>query len=273
MSRARTITIASALAAGMLVAGCGGGGGGGGGTATSGTGARQPTPRQPITAQIAPFNRAVAAQSCRDFQPLVFSIIRQLPPGSAAGPKECRSTNQALTALRGVRFTRARRYGTVALMEGSNRSGDDEFALWALDGDGRYRFTGVSGRPAQIDTSFRGGRQAAAITQGFIGAVSRGDCKQVGVVLNPSGRLMSGSTSTTAACRRLLAGRLFAPAVRASHDVRAEFMGGTQDLAFSGVATRRGYFTLVLSDVGVGRFRVLDVLPSTPVRIPTATSP
>jgi len=82
------------------------------------------------------------------------------------------------------------------------------------------------------------------------------------------GRLAVTQGSAAGACRAVLRGRFLAPAVRATAHPVVRVMGGTKDLAFVGVSTRRGWFTMLLTAQQPSALRVLDVLPSTRVTLP-----
>jgi hypothetical protein len=261
---------AATVAVGLLAAGgVGCGGGDGGGDPQPPPGAREPSPKQPIADELAPFNRAIATQSCRDYVPLLASIVRQRPPGVRASAAECRQPELSLRALRGHRFSASQAYGTAALMEGPGSAATREYAIWALDGDGRFGFTRESGtaRP-QIGSTFTRSAEASAVASEFIAAVRRGDCEAMKGLFSARGRLAVTQRGPAGACRAILRGHFLAPAVRASGGTTVRVMGGTQDLAFVGVSTRRAWFTMLLTAQRPAALRVLDVLPSTRVVIP-----
>lgn len=268
MGRA-TATVAGIVGV-LAFAGCGGTGHHGGGVTTTVQHAAAPMPRRPIAAELAEFNRAIAAQSCRAYEPFVFSIIRQRPPGAAVSAAECRGRSPALAALRGRRFTAARSYGTGAVLEGTGPKGPGAYAIWALDGDRRFRFTGVSGTaPPQLTAPFTRRAQAAMIAAGFVHAVGARDCAAMARLLSRRGRLVVVLGGLRAACRAIVQGMFFAPALRRSPKPATRVMGGTRSTAFVGVRAGGTFFTIVLSDAGAPGLRVLDVLPSTPVALPT----
>jgi hypothetical protein len=254
----------------LLTAGavaCGGGDSDGG--APSPPGKRQPSPKRPIAAELAPFNRAIATQSCRDYVPLLASIVRQRPAGTPASTGECRRPEGSLQALRGYRFSASQAYGTAALMEGPRNAATREYAIWALDGNGRFGYTREAGvAKPQIGSPFTRGAEASAVATRFIAAVRHGDCRAMDPLFSAGGRLAVTQGGPAGACRAVLRGRFLAPAVRASGRTSVRVMGGTSDLAFVGVPTRRGWFTMLLTAQRPSALRVLDVLPSTRVVIP-----
>jgi hypothetical protein len=256
------IAIAAVLAGFAVVpAGCGGDGSGEEPKSSSSL-AAQPAAKAPLSGELAAFDRAIAAQSCPLLTRLRFSVVRGRPPSAPPAGDECRGRNPSLEALRGRRFTRAAQFGTAGVMAGKPgaRAG---YAIWALDTDGRYRFTGVSGGASQeIGTSFARRREAQDVGRGFVAATRRGDCGAMAPLLSPGSRLVYGQPDARAGCRVVVRGRIFAPALRATTRPRVTVMGGTAHLAFVGVATKRRWFTVVLSDVHGRALRVLDVLPA-----------
>jgi hypothetical protein len=229
----------------------------------------QPRVRQPITTQVLPFSRAVATQSCEAYEPLLFSFIRQRQPGSATKPGDCRDGDEGLGVLRGARVDRSVRIGTGALMEGPAGRGR-RWTIWVLDADGVFRYSGVSGSTPQVGTSLGKRTEAESVADRFIRAVRSRDCPAMQRLFSPRGsRLAVSLGSTRAACRAVLRGRFFAPAVRELPAVHPQVLGGTKDVAFVGVPTRQAYFTLVLGDLATHDLRVLDVLPNTAVDLPS----
>jgi hypothetical protein len=228
----------------------------------------QPVARRPIASEIGPFTRAVGAQSCRAYQPLRSSFIRRRPPGSPATAAECRGDG-GLAALRGYAVDRAAQFKTGAVMEGPGAGAKRQWTIWVLDGDGRFRFTGVSGATAQVGTPFGKRTEAETVAARFVRSIRRRDCAAMQELFSPVGsRLVTGLGSTRAACRAVLNGRFVAPAVRSTPGLRPELLGGTRDLAFVGLPTRHTYFTLMLGDLASPTLRVVDVLPSTSVDLP-----
>ena len=265
-------TAAVILASGA-VAGCGGGGSSETRDDTRSAHAAavvsQPTARRPIATQIGPFSDAVSSQSCRAYQPLRFSAIRQRPPGSPATAAECRRGDPGLAGLKGASVDRAGQFKTGAVMEGTGRGGARTWTMWVLDGDRRFRYTGVSGASAQVGTPFAKRTEAQTVAAAFVRSVRRRDCPAMQRLFSPAGsRLVESLGGTRAACQAVLKGRLLAPALRETPRLRPELLGGTKDLAFVGLPARHTYFTLMLGDLASPTLRVVDVLPSTPVDLP-----
>jgi hypothetical protein len=269
MAVTRMRTAAALLASAFALPGCGGGDDPepqGSSVPKPAAVVSQPRARQSIATQVAPFNRAIAAQSCKAYEPLRSSFIRHLPPGSPATAAECRHGDSGLAALRGDRVDRAAQLGTGAVMEGPARGAGRQWTAWVLDGDGRFRYIGVSGVPPQVGTPFGKRTEAASVAASFVAAVRARDCSAMRHLFSPGGsRLVTSFGSAQAACRAVLRGQFLAPAVRETPKLRPALVGGTRNLAFVGLATRHTYFTLVLADLASPRLRVIDVLPSTPV--------
>ena len=230
--------------------------------------AERPAPKRPIAAEIAPFTRAIAANSCKDFVPLVLSFTRGQPPGAPAAATECKKADPSLEALRGVRIELAAQYGTGGLLEGTAGNAR-RYTIWVLDGDGRFHYSKVTGLgPKQAGTPFSRRKEAARVAGRFVRSVRARDCDAMGRLFSPSGsRLVETLGSPRAACRAVLDGKFLAPALRATPHPRIEVLGGTRDLAFVGVATRRLYFTVTLGGGKKPDLRVFDVVPSTPVKL------
>src|SRR3954451_22832224 len=72
----------------------------------------QPTPKQPIGAQMAAFNRVVATRRCAIYLPLVHSFNGGRPAGSPVTRADCKPGSFEFGPLRGNRFCCARQYGT-----------------------------------------------------------------------------------------------------------------------------------------------------------------
>jgi hypothetical protein len=235
---------------------------------------KAPQPSQPIAAAMASYNEAIADDSCEEYTPLVFSLIRQRSAGSAATADECPAGSHAPGFLRGHRFDRSREYGLGAIIEGplpAGHSGLTELSVWVLDGDRHFRSINFYGAlKPQIGTS--GSSNAAArVARRFVAATRAKDCGAMEPLLSPKGRLIvSNHHSAAAACKVVLGGKFFAPAVQGGPVPLPEPSGATRDFAFVGIPTAKTYFTAVVSDVGGGAPKVLDVLPSTPVKFPSS---
>ena len=264
----------AALAAGCAIAlgACGGGGDSSSSASSSSTASvpAPPRPKQPLSAEIKPWNAALAAKSCEREAPFMFSIIRGAPPGSPAKSSECANGLAPGPPPGNVHFTQAAEYGTGGLMEGPAGGNPPltGFAAWALDGDGRYHYTGVYGQNThhEIGTDPRPGNDGQATADAFVSAVRDGDCAALKKTLSAGGRLVKG---VDGACKVVLGGAFFAPAVKKSPDAKPVQLGLTQDFGFYGVAAGGDYFTIVMDDDRTRpRLTVLDVLPATPVKLP-----
>jgi hypothetical protein len=200
----------------------------------------------------------------------MFSIIRGASPGDPAKSSECPNGLQPAPPPGNVHFAQAAEYGTGGLMEGPAGGNPPltGFAAWALDGDGRYRYTGIYGQNIhhEIGTDPRPGNDGQTTADAFVSAVRDGDCAALKKTLSAGGRLVKGADGP---CKTVLGGAFFAPAVKKSPNAKPVELGLTQDFGFYGVAAGGGYFTIVMDDDRTRpRLTVLDVLPATPVKLP-----
>ena len=146
---------------------------------------------------------AVGAQSCRAYQPLRSSFIRHRPPGSRRHHRRMRPRRRGLAALRGYAVDRAAQFKTGALMEGPAAGGGRQWTIWVLDGDGRFRFTGVSGATAQVGTPLGKRTEAETVAAAFVRSIRRRDCAAMQPLFSPAGSRLV--TSSRAARGRLAA--------------------------------------------------------------------
>jgi hypothetical protein len=265
----------AALVVGLGLAACGGDGDGDEG----GELAPQPHARAPASDRIPELNEAIAERSCEKYAPLNHSAVRRGPePGARPDARECRELASLLEALEGTRFARARELGTAALLEGrgelrgAERFGGNVTATLLVDRDGQFRLFAVGTGPEQI-----GGEAAPDDARGFdetarrfLQAARGGDCDELYPLLNVGGTLAGEfDNDKRAVCEAVLSGERFAPAVKDAEQTKPVPLGKTQDLAFYGVPTRRGYFTLLLANQPIGvatenaEQSVLDVVPNT----------
>ena len=218
----------------------------------------QPTPTEPVASEIAPFNRAIAKKDCPQIVEMTFSLDRAKPPGAPATADECKGAT--FPGVRGNYFTRSKQYGTAALAEATKQK---HWAIWAIDSDGRYRYTGiVGGPPLQIGTPFTRAALATALTNRFLTAVREKDCAAMAPLFSHGARLVVGLKGKQAACKAVLNGKHLAPALRATDKPEVKVMGGTANVAFVGVATNKGYFTFLYNDAPK-KLQLIDVLPNT----------
>jgi len=265
--------VASLFALGLLgVGGCGGDDDGGGGDERSKPAplVERPAPEQPIAAEVGPFTRVIATHDCKGYYPIVHSFVRGRRAGAPATAAECKGGDSAFEDLRGDRIDVAAQFRTAGLLEGPATGNARKYSIWALDGDGRFRYARVSGiGPAQAGTPFSYRKEAARTAGRFVGSVRRRDCDTMERLFSAKGsRLVVAQGSPRGACRAVLRGKFLAPAVRETPHPRIEVLGGTRNLAFVGVATQRVYFTMMLGDTKRSDLRVIDVVPSTAVKLP-----
>jgi hypothetical protein len=264
------------LALVLLVAGCGGSDDKQAPNKASApaTGVAQPKPKEPIGVSLKRVNAAQAARDCKRLTPLTFSILReQLRPGLPATAAECRGFDKATRGQKPAVFDKTAEYGTAAFMEGpptTSAKGIRSQSLWALDSDGVFRFTRVSGQGTeQIGTRPAPGTKIAANADAFLAGVRRHDCRLLATTINPNGRLASAGKGVPGACKVVLKGKLFEPALRESPGARAVKLGATRSFAFYGVSTKKAYFTLLMrltSPKQQDEMTVMDVLPNTPIK-------
>jgi hypothetical protein len=228
----------------------------------------QPTPKKSLGSQMLPFAKAITSQSCKQYKPLLVSLTRgTVAPGAPATAAECKQPDASLTALRGVRIQRAFAAGTGGLMEGPDAAGKNQYTLWAVDSDGRFRYAHVSGGSNQIGTAFTERKEAADVTDKFLASVRKRDCSAMEKLFNARAtRLVATLGSRKAACKAVVDGKYLAPALEKTPNPGIKVMGGTRNFAFVGVATKDVFFTFLLGDLGASGMSFLDTLPSTPVR-------
>src|SRR5206468_6684923 len=115
-----------------------------------------------------------------------------------------------------------------------------------LDRDGKFRnviFTpsdpqiGTKPHPAAND----GGKNARAI----VAAVKAKDCKKLAPLISPQSQLASQG-GVQAGCKSLVGGKVFAPSVAATKNLKPKLLGETKDIQFYGVPTNKTYFTMLM---------------------------
>ncbi len=265
---AKGVPFLAALALLIGSAGCGGDGGSQSTSAEPDSAlVERPNAKRPIAAEVASFERALRDKSCEAFQPFVFSTLRGRPAGAAATPAECKEEGFLVSAY-ARRFRHAvsgsREYGTTALVEVPASNGHNEYLVWILDGDGRFRFTESDAVfDPQFETEFEDRVEAEAVAERFVRAVAEHNCAALLKALHEQSRLVTDNEGPRATCRGVLDGAYFAPAIHATPNPKIDVIGGTQAFAFVGVPTASAYFTLSMGLDSNGRMRVVDVLPST----------
>ena len=218
----------------------------------------QPKPTQPISAVVPLLNKALKDQSCAEFATIDFSGGRQTTtPGAPPVGNECKFMKQALKVSQDLKFTHGAEYGTGALVEGPAPPALAKkvpgkavsFALFLLDRDGKYRFLFSHVDVQQIGTKPNAGaNDGGKNAQAVLDAIRAGDCKKLEPLIHPQGSLAhSYQGNVKAACKALVGGKIFAPSVKETPNVKAEFLGGTRDYQFYGVATKKTYFTLIMA--------------------------
>lgn len=228
----------------------------------------RPTPNGRLENQTAELNRALTHKSCQDYQELVHSFASGRPPGVPSKPGECKG-DSAYQDLLNKRMDFAQQIGTGGVLEGTVK-GKRSYTVWALDVDGEFRFLNVSGGgPKELGSRFTRRDEAREVAEDFLKAVRDKDCAAMEPLLSPKGsRLVVNLRSKRKACQAVLKGDFLAPALRATPNPEIEVLGGTANLAFVGIATRRVYFTMILGDGRRGALRVFDVVASSPVKFP-----
>ncbi len=221
---------------------------------------------------MAELNDAIASKRCDRIAPLRVSTIRGgrplTRPGAPPRRDECPGLTPASLGLAGARFIRDATYGTGAITEtAAKRNGSRTIQVWALDGDGRFRITGLTAsEPPQIGTRPVSPTRDDEVARGFVRAVRARDCRQLAELISQRSRLAAlGGRTPLENCKLLVDGKLFAPAARSTPDGVPRRLGATSLFAFYGLATKRGYFTIVLGPAEQGP-AVLDVLAATPVK-------
>jgi len=218
----------------------------------------QPTPSQPISAAMTDLNNAIAKRNCDAQARLHFSERRTVTtPGAAATRQECTGRFRA-----GLHFDKSAAYGTAALIEGplppwqfpgktvARRKHAISLAVFVLDRDRRFRlWDTVIPQDRQIGTKpSAAAEDHARDARAVIAAIRASDCGALAALMHPASEMVTNyrGDRRAAACRNIIHGRIFAPAVRASPAAEPRLLGATRDFHFYGVATKRTYFTMVM---------------------------
>ena len=241
-----------------------------------------PTAKQPLAATLPQFNRAIATQSCNLYAPLALTYTRPVAaqPGDPpiAKERECDSYRQLLARnLRGVKFDKSKEFGTAALAEGPGpRAGKYTIhtGVFVLDWDGKYRFYLTNPSDRQIGSSPKSGTDFQKSADAFVKAVRDKDCAAFQRVTNPAGGFYRGVKSPQEACKNVFDGHFLAPQLKADPSAEPVKLGETLDFGFYGIATKRNYYTMILStrpDDANAQFKgkddvlVFDYFPNYPV--------
>ncbi len=239
------VALIALLASGMIAAGCGDDGGDKGG------GRQAPKPKAPLSGELAGWNRAVAAQSCQQYVPLLVTAVRnpQARPGGPPVGDECRVIGPAIRQVRGVSLRKAKQFGTAGIAEGPGpRRGRFSTypAIFLVDWDGRYRFLTVGPADPQIGTKPKAGTDYQATADAFVKAVRDKNCTQFLKYVMPNAAFFRGVRSPRDACQVVFRGKNLAPQLVADKEAKPEKLGETLDLGFFGIATKRNYYTLLI---------------------------
>ena len=244
---------------------------------TAGTGKPVPEAKQSITAVLPGFNKAIASQTCEAYAPFALTFTRPVAakPGDPAIVKDECPNYRALLArnLKGVRFTEAKEYGTAAIAQGPGpRLGKwtNHSAVFILDWDGRYRFYLTNAGDKQIGTHPKAGVDYQQTIDTYLRAIRDRDCAAFQRVSYPNAGPNLG-LKPAEACKQVFAGKNLAPQLRADPGARAVKLGETLDWGFFGVATKRNYYTFIVTtrpnDAGAewkgkGKTVVIDYFPN-----------
>jgi hypothetical protein len=276
------ISLVAALAAvlGLAVAGCGSSSDDNDKKKPASGEKSAPVAKQTLAAELPSFNKAIAAQTCAAYAPFALTYTRPpgVQPGAGPDPKECVNYKVLLSQnLKGVRFTKAKDFGAAALAEGPGptRGGySNHTGVFVLDTDGKYRFFLTNTADPQIGSSPKAGTDFQKTADAFVKAVRDKDCAAFRRTTNPAGGFYRGVKSQQEACNAVFGGRYLAPQLKADTSAKPVKLGETLDFGFYGVATKKNYFTMVMStrpDDATAAFKgrdntlVFDYFPNYPV--------
>jgi hypothetical protein len=263
---------AAAIAA-VALSGCGGGGDDEGLV-------EAPEVSKPLSAQIDPVNKAIADQSCDELLRLDLTAVRRpgIDPGAPPSKSECDfiAKSELLASLKGIEFTKAVEYGTAGLMEGNDPRPDAPassraYSIWFLDSDGQFRYAATQPAEPQFDKKPPPDNNADENAEAFVQSIKHGNCDPS--TINPRGSLAIQTGNPQKACDAIDEGKILAPAIRATSNPAVEKMGESLDFVFYGLATERGYFTLMLGSgtppKGGGQSSDYTVYEEVPNTVPT----
>jgi hypothetical protein len=233
-------------------------------TTTSGEseGAGIPSAEQPLDEAVTALNEAIEAQDCEAMMALTFSQQRlsetdePAEPDQEVMPEECAKDapiHPLMKDLQGTVFEETEESGPVAISSGPSGKtvgGYDNWnVMWLVDRDGMWRQIGFSpGDPqANQDLPFEG--NALDIVDQLVDSVREEDCSNAEEIYAEQAFF---STSAQKACEGLIAGAIFAPAVRSSESVSTTELMETLDHAFVGVDTGETYFVSILGTPPTG---------------------
>jgi hypothetical protein len=248
------LTLIAALggALALAAAGCGGSDDNNG-PSKSGDQKAQPAAKQSVQALLPTFNQAIAAQSCAKYAPLALTFTRPAaahPGDPVIAKQECPNANRLLSQnLKNVKFQKAREYGTVALAEGPGprmEKWSNHVALFVLDWDGKYRFYLTNAGDPQIGSKPKAGTDFASSVNGYVKAIRDRNCAAFQHYAAPNSGVNLGQKPQKA-CQAVFAGHNLAPQLRADPSAKPVKLGETLDWGFYGVATKKNFYTFIVS--------------------------
>jgi len=241
----------------LAAAGCGGsddnGKSGNGGEQAASSQMAPPKVKEPLSVTVPAFNKAIASQSCQAYAPYALTFTRPAAaqPGAAALVKDECANYKALLAknLKNVKFNQARMYGTVALAQGPGpRMGKwtNHTALFVLDWDGKYRFYSTNASDPQIGSSPKSVTEFENTANAYVNAIRDKDCAAFQRYSYPNAGPNLG-LAPAKACQAVFTGKNLAPQLRAEPKARVMLMGATLDWGFFAVATKKNYYTFLVT--------------------------
>jgi hypothetical protein len=217
----------------------------------------QPTAKEPLSVGASQLGKALETGKCADFAPVNLSFLRD-PKAALGGPpvgEECKFIAPVLSTLKGFKPTKFAEYGTFGLAEGSIprdgkfTSGD---AFFVLDVDGRYRYTAFVPATPQIGTKPDAKKSKIFDDNAvvFLRALRERNCDRTYAYLNTIGTIFQlARGDRKKICEGFFSpGSHFAPQLAEDPQAKAVPLGKTTSFAVYGIATRKGYYTLLLTD-------------------------
>jgi hypothetical protein len=236
------LTLLAACA--VLIAGCGGD--------DEDERRESPKAKAPLSGELAGWNQAIASQKCDRYAPLALTATRspQAKPGGPPVADECRFYRQQLPQWKGIRLQKSDQLGTAGIAQGPGpKQGPytNHTAIFILDWDGRYRFFSANASDAQIGTKPKSSTDFQATANAFVKAVRDKDCDRFLEHVLPGSSFFRGARNDRDACKAVFGGKNLAPQLAADEEAKPEKLGETLDLGFFGIATKKNYYTLVLT--------------------------
>jgi hypothetical protein len=236
--------LSAALAMAALLGGCG--------EDDEDEGRAQPKAKAPLSGELAGWNQAVASQKCAQFVPLVLSAVRNpgAKPGGPPVEDECRALNQTLEQNKGVKLEKSDEFGTAGIAEGPGpKQGPYSTypAIFIVDWDGEYRFLTVGPADPQLGTKPKASTDFQGTADAFVKAVRDRNCDQFLKYVAPGSSFFRGAKNDRDACQAVFRGKNLAPQLAADKEAKPEKLGETLDLGFFGIATKKNYYTLIVT--------------------------